>query len=641
MSRSQRRWGPVVGVVAVLAAVLLPAAPALAYDGLRADVNDFEIASFDAVYSLGRDADGSATLDVVETIVAVFPDFDQNKGFYRDIPEYYGNVQLHTTLLSVTDADGAAVPYFTEYFEDFFSVGLGDDSYVHGEQTYVIHYQQRNTIRYFADADVDEFQWDVNGTGWAQPFGRVSAELRVAPDLVEALTGGVFCAAGAYGETECPGGITREDDAETGEAVFRASAGPFEPFESLTIAVGFTAGTFVEGPTTYPPSSYDDDYGQYTPPPRAPWWIETGLFLIGPLGVLIGVVARLTRTKDVAAETAASDIIVPQYSPPDENIMLAAHIAGRPDRAFAAQLVDLAVRRKIRLLDPTTSGGDDYVAELVTADGVDRHERALLVGIFGGTLGPGTRFTLSSSNKKLSTAFHQGQKAITDEIGAHGYAAGTKLRPLSAGLMAAGTGVAVGGVALLTASTPYSGSEGSFVGILAAGWGAVQTYTHPSSRRVLTAKGEKLNDYLLGMKDYLELAEKDRFAVLQSVTGAERIRVDDQNELVKLYEKLLPWAVLWGVEKSWGEVLVTAAAEVHAPIEWVSSTDQLTGWRLYSIVDSVSRSTPPAPVVARARSTGFSSGGGWSSSGGSSSSSFSSGGGFSGGGGGGGGGRGR
>ena len=168
-----------------------------------------------------------------------------------------------------------------------------------------------------------------------------------------------------------------------------------------------------------------------------------------------------------------------------------------------------------------------------------------------------------------------------------------------------------------------------------------RTYTHPSSRRVLTAKGEKLNDYLLGMKDYLELAEKDRFAVLQSVTGAERIRVDDQNELVKLYEKLLPWAVLWGVEKSWGEVLVTAAAEVHAPIEWVSSTDQLTGWRLYSIVDSVSRSTPPAPVVARARSTGFSSGGGWSSSGGSSSSSFSSGGGFSGGGGGGGGGRGR
>ncbi|MAT17353.1 MAG: hypothetical protein CMF56_02145 [Leifsonia sp.] len=641
MSRTQRRIRRVAGVLAVLAAVLIPAASASAAPTARADVDDFEIASFDAVYTLGRDGEGFATLDVVETIVAVFPDIDQNKGFYRDIPEYYGNVQLHTAVLSVTDDDGDAVPYFTEYYEDFYSIGLGDDSYVHGEQTYVIHYEQRNTIRYFADAEVDEFQWDVNGTGWAQPFGRVSAELRVDPGLVDSIVGDAFCAAGAFGATGCPGGITREDDAETGEAVFRATAGPFAPYENLTIAVAFAGHTFAEGPTTYPPSSYDDDYGPSTPPPRAPWWMEMALFLVGPLGVLVGIIARMTRKKDLAAETAASDIIVPQYTPPRENIMLAAHIAGRPDRAFAAQLVDLAVRRKIRLLDPGTAGGDEYSAELVTAEGVDRHERALLVGIFGGGLEPGSRFALSSSSKTLSAAFHRGQTAITEEITSQGYAAGTRLRPLSAGLMLAGTGVAIGAVALVTASAPYSGSEGAFIGVLAAGWGALQTFSHSSSRRVLTSKGEKLNDYLLGMKDYLELAEKDRFAMLQSVTGADRIRVDDQTELVKLYEKLLPWAVLWGVERSWGEVLVAAAAEARTPIEWMSSRDQLTGWRLYSIVSSVSRSTPAPPVVARSRSTGFTSGGGWSSSGGSSSSSFSSGGGFSGGGGGGGGGRGR
>ncbi len=136
------------------------------------DTSDFEIQSFDADYTLTRDAALHAQLRVVETIVAVFPQIDQNRGLIRDIPEYYGNVRLHTAVESVVDENGDPVPYETEYYQDAFSVLLGDDSFVHGATTYVITYTQRDTIRTtFTDTDVDEFYWDVNGTLWSQPFG--------------------------------------------------------------------------------------------------------------------------------------------------------------------------------------------------------------------------------------------------------------------------------------------------------------------------------------------------------------------------------------------------------------------------------------------------------------------------------------
>ena len=50
---------------------------------VRTGVNDFTFDSFDVVYRLGRDAEGHATLLTTETLVARFPDFDQNRGIRR------------------------------------------------------------------------------------------------------------------------------------------------------------------------------------------------------------------------------------------------------------------------------------------------------------------------------------------------------------------------------------------------------------------------------------------------------------------------------------------------------------------------------------------------------------------------------
>ena len=52
-----------------------------------ASVDDFSYDSFDADYYLVRSAAGTSVLYTTETIVARFPDFDQNKGIVRRIPE--------------------------------------------------------------------------------------------------------------------------------------------------------------------------------------------------------------------------------------------------------------------------------------------------------------------------------------------------------------------------------------------------------------------------------------------------------------------------------------------------------------------------------------------------------------------------
>ncbi len=62
-----------------------------------------------------------------------------------------------------------------------------------------------------------------------------------------------------------------------------------------------------------------------------------------------------------------------------------------------------------------------------------------------------------------------------------------------------------------------------------------------------TEKGLDYSCYLDGLKLYVGMAEADRLKFLQSVKGADT----SHTGVVKLYEKLLPYAALLGLEKSW------------------------------------------------------------------------------------------
>ena len=169
--------GPVLESVQSLAAVGDARHPA--------DVNDFTFDSFEAQYVLGRDDDGHSTLTTTETIVARFPEFDQNRGIRRAIPATY---QGHTTSLevvSVTDESGDPRPYSVDADSGIVTVtsAVPEGSFVRGVQTYVITYTQRDVVDYFTNTTAEEFYWNINGTDWRQPFGVVRGTLLLEDGL--------------------------------------------------------------------------------------------------------------------------------------------------------------------------------------------------------------------------------------------------------------------------------------------------------------------------------------------------------------------------------------------------------------------------------------------------------------------------
>jgi uncharacterized membrane protein YgcG len=598
-------------ILAVAAAVLLPAAAA------SADTSAFTFDSFDADYTITRADDGTSHLDVVETIVARFPDFDQNRGIIRAIPNDYNGVDLGTVVNSVTDEKGAAVPFETSSASGFVDLALGTNDFVHGAVTYVISYSQHNVVRSFQDTHSNEFYWDINGTGWAQPFGRVSATVHVAPSLGQALTGNAACYVGPQGSTTtCP------IAAPTGTAGFSASATNLGPGETLTVAIGFAQGTFV----TPTPST--------TPYPVAqplPVGIDV---LSGGLGGLSLVVLGGAIAAKVRAGRGARGrgIIVAQYSEPkDITILQAANLVNRQWTAIPAAIVRLAVRKNLRILAyATREGGEPYSLQYLGNAGVNAEDQALLDILFGGAPADGALVEFGRSNQEVMTALAALSTGAKNSLAPSGFLRKPGGRGLGILLAVAQVVMGVVAIGLLVASAGLYFSVSVFLWPTLIVGTAAFIATAILARRPLqpTDTGADARDYLLGMQVYLTLAEQDRLRALQSPDGAERIDVGDNLQMVKLYEKLLPWAVLWGVEDQWMKELAVRVEQLPEQPDWFIGANGFNAALFSGTVHGFSTALAP-PATS------------WGGSGGGSSFGGSFGGGFSGGGGGGGGGGGR
>jgi uncharacterized membrane protein YgcG len=596
--------------LALVAGAVLPASPA------SADVDDFEFESMSVEYSLSRDADGTARLHAVETLVALFPEFDQNRGVLRDIPTDYDRVDIGVDVLSVTDGAGNAVPFeesrWTDYEgTEFVSLALGTDEFVHGRTTYVIEWTAHDVVTTFDSGQ--EFYWDVNGTGWAQPFGAVSATLQLSPELQAAATGETACFFG-YQDSDERCAITT-----TGGGV-EVEPLPLGAYQNVSILVGFEPGTFREA----------------TPIDKTWPFVVLPWVLLGVLAAA-GTLAALFR-RFLWRHAPGRGIIVPEYEGPEDlGVMRAAHLVGRPSAALPAQIVKLAVDDVVRLVeDPEEPQHKQFRLDLLDRSAaVHAPDDLALKKLFEKNTKDGASLPLDRKNRKLG-----------DRVASLVTQAGTTLRPqfLSRGdrsplrrlIFWPAFAVLVGAVVLLVlCGIEDVGSLLLSIGIPVAILGSfiVMGFSGKPERR--TAAGTAAYEQLLGLRDYLQLAEADRLRVLQSPAGAVRTRIDpnDTAAVVKLYERLLPWAIVWGVEKEWAAELAAHYDETTAPssnLQFSSGFSSLANLGTTFAASSFATTPPPS-------SSSSSSGSGGSSS----SSGFSSGGGFSGGGGGGGGGGGR
>ena len=131
------------------------------------------------------------------------------------------------------------------------------------------------------------------------------------------------------------------------------------------------------------------------------------------------------------------------------------------------------------------------------------------------------------------------------------------------------------------------------------------------SHKPLTALGAETRDHLAGLQVFIEWAEADRIRMLQSPQGAERVQVDttDRREMLKIYESLLPYAVVFGQEKQWAKELAVLYGDQGTPV-WYSGSSGFNASAFSAGIGTLSTST------SASSSSGGSSGGGSSGGGG-------------------------
>ena len=663
-----------IALTILLIPIMAPLAVSAKTSTSSASTNDFYFkdATFD--YYLEKTDTGSK-MHVKEVLTAVFPETDQNHGITRAIP--FSNMDGKNITVESKDAlnltvkrNGADEPVAkVEKDEDEYIIYVGKSSeYVHGEQVYTLEYDFYNVITEFDksgvnisgehsnNVDFQELYWDTNGTGWSQEFDKLTANLHLPADIAKNLRSGTSCYVGYYGQhgaSRCT--ITSNDEStyspaanqstttiDTGikaaEVVLTFETENLAARENLTFAVDFNAGTFIV-------PDLPKDYTLV---------VATVVCIAICATILFFVIRHYLKNGYEKRKFYKSLFIAPQYAPEKSYHVAEANMLcmSRTENSYVATLLELATSKKVSIIkgEPTkVLKKDTWSLKINSTKDLSDSQTDLLKILNGGKSIEGVdeiqikKYTATSTLASLSRRY---LSDATDKLKKLGlFEDKTKAVKNSNAVLAIIFAViififvwpsaifAIFGTAAKFIASAFGSGYGEMVGadilpfiigVIAIGTIVITTTvsTTNSKYKKYTEKGLKSAAYLEGLKLYIKMAEAERIKFLQSVKGADV----SEKGIVKLYETLLPYAALFGLEDSWMDEFNRYCKEINYSPDWYSGDEFLTGYMLGNMVSHVNHTV--------SSSTSYSN----SSSGGSSFSSGGGGGGFSGGGGGGGGG---
>ena len=499
----------------------------------QADVDDFFFERFDAQLTLGN-ADGQAWLGIQEHLVAHFPDYNQNRGIVRYLPDWYGDLPLATELVDASGShEGTVVESYRDGDAFVVQLAVPEGEYVTGIQNYDIYYTQEDVVRLVDPADPDgqqELYWDVNGTGWAQSFKQLTATISLEPSLWDkAIESSFSCYQGQYGEsTPCE---ISPLNVNYGLA-FMVQATDLAPGETVTVALAFEPNTFV-----IPTRNYWDSIW--------PW-----LQLIGAgLAIIASAVALWFRLRYLRSAPGRPTIIAEYQPPKDLALSTAAALMQKLPALPSAMLLDLAVSGEAKLIQ---TGKQKWALELVDGELNERHAEFFQV-LFGSQPKLGERFDLGKpSSRRIKRIAGYGE-TLNRQLRTDGLVVQPRVEQrILIGVLGAIAGAGSFGASLLALINHYE--HPLVFGLLLGGILLAVLPGLLVAARPLSSEGAELRDALKGLKVYIEWAEKDRLAFLQSPKGAERA-ITDRGEILRLYEKLLPWATVLGLGKEWSRTL--------------------------------------------------------------------------------------
>jgi len=492
----------------------------------HADVNDFTVTDFTADETLTR-ADKQGELHVVEHISVDFTDY--NHGILRAIPQSYKHHSLKLHVNKVTSDTGAPSQYSTSSSNGNTVLKIGDpDRTVTGLQGYTIDYTVQNVVTFYSGHD--ELYWDVNGDQWDEPFTHVAVMLHV-PQAAYTADPTPECMAGSYGTTSSDCTITAAN------GTVMASATDLGAGQTLTYVVAFHKGYFQ-------PASLLEQVMDYALP-----ILE---FAVPVLAAgLTGLLWWLRRGRDAKGRGT----IVPEYTPPQGVTPLDAGAITDfkvDNRDLTATFIDLARRGYIRIIEerhdrPLIKDKVTYTLELRNAEwSTCTPQEIQLLGAMFTSKQVGEKVGLTSEKNKLYKTATSLRKSVSADLTARGF---FKQNPYK---FATYGSISFSLVFLIIWFGGFLSGLGVGAPLLAGiVVGAIIFFLFVRAMPARTAAGVAAKEQLLGLKLYMETAEKDRMEKLEGPEATYAAGAGEPERTVELFEKLLPYAIVLQVEKKW------------------------------------------------------------------------------------------
>ncbi len=200
-----------------------------------AQISGEHIKSFDSNININKDG----SIGVKETI---FYDFSNLKkhGIYRTIPytKVDKNGKTYALLFlnfSVNDENGKSYKFQKITSDDTITLKIGDPNRtITGLHAYVISYNVRGALGYFDNHD--ELFWNATGTDWNIPIAKTTTVVSL-PEVIKQENLQSTCFTGSYGSKESNCTI-----AQNGNIISFSTNNSFNPHEGISIVIGFPKG---------------------------------------------------------------------------------------------------------------------------------------------------------------------------------------------------------------------------------------------------------------------------------------------------------------------------------------------------------------------------------------------------------------
>lgn len=218
-------------------AAVLPVTSEDSTDFNQINIQRERIISFHSDITIAENAD----VTVTETIKVFANGNEIKRGIFRALPtvrNINGRKESVYYKIIAIEKEGVKEPYHTKKENGIFTIYIGnkDEQLAPGFYTYKIVYQTQDQIGKFKG--YDEFYWNVNGTDWSFPVENIQAIIHL-PKNADIIQNSCYTGVEGSKERNCA-------SKKISSTQIEFNAKDLNQHENLTIAVGFKAGVLKE-----------------------------------------------------------------------------------------------------------------------------------------------------------------------------------------------------------------------------------------------------------------------------------------------------------------------------------------------------------------------------------------------------------